>query len=889
MNVASFVGEGRRNLVADLEAVWSEIVAGGGPRFIVLSAPIGWGKTRLIHEFYSRLAAGQPSPHYWPPAFDLDPVEPLRSRKLTHPSEITVNPRATITYLWWGLSCNRRADGRRAQVLVDDSTQVYAHSLSIEALTNSRLRQALESGDLDSSEGIYQKGSLVLDVISCFGVAFPAIAVGRAFLDVARTAVDIANRYRHVSVRSEAILGTRKIDAEDVERQRFVDDLSATVSRLSQQRVPLLLFLDDAHDADESVMAFVSSLLKIPENRILIIACTWPDQLANPMTEISDWIRSLQEDVYGVTEIVQLDQLSGDDLATIVREVAPHTSPTIVSAFVNRFSPNPFLLRQALSFRSVKKSMVDGAITMSPQEIDQLESDLDGQYLRKWGELPTSVREVLMVASELGPTYVEDCSANAAIALMIDSAVEALSQSAEIYGWAISLDSWVDSFIERDLHELARDQWRRQFRAADSDVVRVAVRSYMMQQMSSGVWMRLSLLAQRTILEFVCKNSNAVDDLDLFASLELSKIYEAEGRYGDARAVLEKLLSQTNSSDVEKLSDVFLKFAELALILNLPREAANYALMLQDARSGLVRQSATLLRARAEADIGNYTGALSLLKSLEVAEKQALLFERIALEVRLIAEVGCFDEAYEKATELAAELEKAVHYPSPEHLRAMNLLGWAASRSDRTAEALKVAEQAISIYEELLGDAHPEILEASNNLARFLFRAGNHSRAVAVGRDVLERRERLLGPRHQKTLTSMDNLAMYLLSQKEASLALELSNRAIAGWQETFGSMHPKALTARVHHLEILLYLDRILEASDLVGELVQSHIAVLGAQHPNTLKAVEICAKCVLTAQRADLVNIFEDFVGVVSRLGVANDSLGSSTLILARKNNDR
>lgn len=890
VNTPIFVGDARKDLVNDLKTIWEDTANGGGPRLIVLSAPIGWGKTRLVHELYASISESQPNPRYWPAQIDHDPSEPLTSRKRTHPSAVNVNPDAVISYLWWGLSCNTRSDGRRAQVLIDDSTQVFAHSLSIEALTNSKLRRALQSGDLDKTDSVYQKGSLILDVISCFGVTFPFVSISRAVVNGARTAVDIARRYRAVSIRSEALSGEREIDAEDTERQRFVDDLSASVSRLSQDSIPILILIDDVHDADSSVMNFVNRLLSIPENRIMIIATTWPDQLSLATTPVSKWINNLRNNLFGIVDVLELDPLSDSDLAEIVYDVAPNTSPDVVQAFVKRFSPNPFSLRQALSFRAVKQSIVDGAIDIPPAEIELLESDLASQYLRKWLELPESVREVLMIASELGPAYVEECSADAALTLLIDGAVEALSQSTEVFGWSVSLDSWVDAFIERDLYGLAREQWRRQFRPSDSLVVKSAVRKYVKLKLASRDWIRLSVLAQRTLLEFICKDGMVTEDLDINAAIELSAIYESDGRYEDAWSLLKNLFENSEPHQLEDLTQIVLKLSELSLVLNKPLDALRYSKTLQDVPEIPIQQNALLIEARAEADLGNYAKAHELLTSAPSFDNAEFEFEKLSLTVRLAAEVGEFHEAYQLGTYLIAELERDFRAPSPEHMRSLNLVSWAASRSGRSREALEMAERAVREAEEVVSDSHPELLEAKNNLARFLFRVGDFERAISVGQEVLNSREKVLGRNHQKTLTSMDNLAVFYLKKDDSHTALSLSENAIAGWKLTFGLNHPKALTARVHKLEILTFMDRAAEVVEDIPELLKTHIDVLGLKHPNTLNAAEVCANCVLAASRMDLAHIIANFVSAATSAGVSVNNFGTSTLEVAdwHKNTD-
>lgn len=84
-----FVGADRQAIVDDLLADFEAVKAGEGSRVMALVAPSGWGKTRIVQEFYSALAARQEDPGYWParivdePAVDSEHPEGAIST-LTH-------------------------------------------------------------------------------------------------------------------------------------------------------------------------------------------------------------------------------------------------------------------------------------------------------------------------------------------------------------------------------------------------------------------------------------------------------------------------------------------------------------------------------------------------------------------------------------------------------------------------------------------------------------------------------------------------------------------------------------------------------------------------------------------------------------------------------------
>ncbi len=65
-----FVGAQRRAVVDDLLDAYDAVAAGEGPQGWFLTAPSGSGKSRVVHEFYARLAAerqpGAEHARYWP-------------------------------------------------------------------------------------------------------------------------------------------------------------------------------------------------------------------------------------------------------------------------------------------------------------------------------------------------------------------------------------------------------------------------------------------------------------------------------------------------------------------------------------------------------------------------------------------------------------------------------------------------------------------------------------------------------------------------------------------------------------------------------------------------------------------------------------------------------
>jgi hypothetical protein len=130
-----FVGDQRRQLVDSLLADFDEVSESGTPRWLSLEGHLGWGKTRIVQEFYRRLAAErQPAGGYWP--LSLIPDVPRARggtvmRKRVYPEQVVRQAGVLPQWFWWGISCGNRS-GTPVQALADDLTQFEAHRVGLE-------------------------------------------------------------------------------------------------------------------------------------------------------------------------------------------------------------------------------------------------------------------------------------------------------------------------------------------------------------------------------------------------------------------------------------------------------------------------------------------------------------------------------------------------------------------------------------------------------------------------------------------------------------------------------------------------------------------------------------------------------------------------------------
>ena len=101
-----------------------------------LEAPSGWGKTRVVQEFYRWLSANRQSvPGYWPGTITegvdgLELATPEGRRKRVFPQRWEGTGEVP-SWFWWGIACQSRS-GLPMQALAEDLGQLHTHSEALQ-------------------------------------------------------------------------------------------------------------------------------------------------------------------------------------------------------------------------------------------------------------------------------------------------------------------------------------------------------------------------------------------------------------------------------------------------------------------------------------------------------------------------------------------------------------------------------------------------------------------------------------------------------------------------------------------------------------------------------------------------------------------------------------
>lgn len=480
-----FVGDDRQELVSRLLRAFDETRYSSTPRFITLEAGIGWGKTRVLHELYRRLAAErQPAAGYWPPSIlgavsEADAVSlatPEGRRKRLYPASFAPQSEgATPHWFWWGISATARRGGRAVQALADDLTQIEAHTTALECrwreLSGRRERLAeLLRRDSAREFGRAAGQDALTAATGLAGVSIPA-------LGLLMWAAEITWRQRE---RWSKHPGTARIDATDEPRADLVDSLAQGIVSFAAAGVPMVVVVEDFHDADPSLVELLIRVLAAGRGSILIVATAWPgalDEVDRPASRLMAEPGPI--DLTRMVEGEALTALSSEALAQLVAGLLPVADPRTRLLLTSWF-PSPLTLELACSLPRIVELAKRGELTSA--DLEQLPKDVEGLYAEAWRTLPDDIRTALVLAGLATPAAVSggigERTFDAAVVSAAGrlpwmqpdrQALQRLTEGAESnYGWVRPVEPSLRAFVEpshlRLASDAARDRYTRRQR-----------------------------------------------------------------------------------------------------------------------------------------------------------------------------------------------------------------------------------------------------------------------------------------------------------------------------------------------------------------------------------------------------------------------------------------
>ncbi|NES21362.1 MAG: tetratricopeptide repeat protein, partial [Symploca sp. SIO3E6] len=155
-------------------------------------------------------------------------------------------------------------------------------------------------------------------------------------------------------------------------------------------------------------------------------------------------------------------------------------------------------------------------------------------------------------------------------------------------------------------------------------------------------------------------------------------------------------------------------------------------------------------------ELGKYT--LSWREAIE-AEFKLAETEQLNQQVLELVNKGLYADAIPLAERALAIRQQLLGQESPDVADSLNNLAYLYQNQGRYTEAEPLYHQALQIRQRLLGNEHPDVAGSLNNLAYLYQNQGRYTEAEPLYHQALQMRQRLLGEEHPDVADSLNNLA----------------------------------------------------------------------------------------------------------------------------------
>ncbi|WP_336082110.1 tetratricopeptide repeat protein [Nocardia sp. SSK8] len=469
----AFTGHSRAGVVDGLGAVWGRLPEVPRRTWISLEGAPGAGKTRIVHEFYRRLAAGQQGPAYWPPTI-LGEDEPIGPRKVAGPTAWERPAGALPGYLWLGFS-GRRGDGLPEIQLSAELRQIDAHFPLVQRRAG-LVRQARGA----AAEFGGQVGKMSVEELAVQGIEAGLKLVGAQIPGVG-PAVHLGGLIA-ARIRAERDLTGRVGTEEEVDLRAVaghaVDEFLRKIGAVLAV-IPVVIFVEDLHESHPVLLDALKRLLAEERGPLLVITSEWErgnQRLAEPA--VDRWVTVTESGVHTPDPLLaqcfpagaSLAPLTVDERAALIGELVPHAHPDAARMLAAQY-PNLHMLLLVCGLRRTREALA--ARSLDPRLLHDLPRRVEQFLDESWATLDHRVRDRLRRVACATPASIEEADHRANLyfdercdlsLLLPAPAADRFVDQAVRRHWLCAVDGPVYAFVDRQRRGLAlRD-------AADEDL-----------------------------------------------------------------------------------------------------------------------------------------------------------------------------------------------------------------------------------------------------------------------------------------------------------------------------------------------------------------------------------------------------------------------------------
>jgi CHAT domain-containing protein/Tfp pilus assembly protein PilF len=156
------------------------------------------------------------------------------------------------------------------------------------------------------------------------------------------------------------------------------------------------------------------------------------------------------------------------------------------------------------------------------------------------------------------------------------------------------------------------------------------------------------------------------------------------------------------------------------------------------------------------------------------------------------------------------------------------------NQQGKNQQALPLAEKALEIRKQVLGERHPAYATSLNNLAQMYQTQGEYAKAEPLFRQALAIRNQVLGERHPDYALSLNNLAVLYQDQGQYGKAEPLYRQALEIRKQVLGQRHPDFAQSLNNLAALYNFQGEYAKAEPLFCQARDIYQQVLGERHPD-------------------------------------------------------
>ncbi len=342
------------------------------------------------------------------------------------------------------------------------------------------------------------------------------------------------------------------------------------------------------------------------------------------------------------------------------------------------------------------------------------------------------------------------------------------------------------------------------------------------------------------------KHLDPDDPIQNTLTMNLARVYEAQGLYEEAEMLFKQLLNQENT-DQEQQVEQLEKAARFQMTQGFPNKAQQ---LLEEAQALLDVQGNTssatqarVLTALAELALqnGNNDTAQQTLSQVETLQSELNTqhpdkLETKKIKARALKNMGKSEEAYQLLKEILASQQATLGLTHESvGMTLKEIADHLADAADPKAE--NTYQEALNILEAQLGKDHPRYAQASLSYAEHLSRLNRHSEAETIQQQALtslSHGEKAVDPESLWVNRTLFSLSKNLFAQGRTEEALQAADLASPNLQlKQNTDQLPTRIDFSLHKIHLLRSQHKHLEAKKLHAHLQQTTQDLFPTENP--------------------------------------------------------